>query len=198
MFTGTAPLGPSTAFFATSSLGSSGTGKSETALVNQFVQNAAQFHLQGNPDEMQATQIAQKLRDSISNNTPMAEIRVGDLSPNGATILANAFGESLTAAMAQQSVVGPLNVLQKMVPPGKNPAWNVFTLVNNQWMADREIIAPDEVPTVMLSIAEHQQRASALASLVPGEIPTKMLHTKYKEAYADKPAWISSIAPYFN
>lgn len=128
----------------------------------------------------------------------MPEIAVGALSPNAAAILANAFGASLAAAMAHQPVIGPLNVLQKMVPAGKNPGWNVFALVNNQLMADKDIITPDEVPAVMLSTADHQQRTSVVASLVPGAQPLTMLHLAYKQAYADRPAWITAIAPYFD
>lgn len=197
LFTSPPPLGPSSGFLAPSSLGSSGTGKSPSALVDQFVQASAQFQMAGNQDESQATRFAHNLHDSITMKTTMAEIAPGDLTPNAATILANAFGESLAAAMAQQSVIGPLNVLQKMVPSGKNAGWNALALVNSKLMADREIIEPDDVPAVVLSIADHQQRMSVVASLVPGELPAVMLHRAYKQAYADKPAWIASIAAYF-
>ena len=191
------PLGPSTAVLAPSSLSSSGTGKSPSILVDKFVHDAAQFQLSGNADKDQATRFAHTLSQSITAKTSVPEIAVGELTPDAAAILANTFGASLAAAMAHQPVIGPLNVLQKMVPAGKDRGWNVFALVNNQSMADKDIIAPDEVPAVMLSMADHQQRTSVVASLVPGPLPVTMLHLAYKQAYADKPAWLTSIAPYF-
>lgn len=197
LFGSAPPLGPSTAFLAPSSLGSSATGKSPSILVDKFVHDAAQFQLSGNSDKDQATQFAHKLSAAISAKTSVPEIAVGELTPNAAAILANTFGASLAAAMAHQPVIGPLNVLQKMVPAGKDPGWNVFALVNDKLMDDKDIITRDEVPAVMLSTAEHQQRTNTVASLVPGPLPVTMLHLAYKQAYADRPAWITSIAPYF-
>lgn len=179
------------------SLASSGTGKSTLALVNQFVQTAAQFNLDGTEDEIKATEFATKLRDSITNKTTLPEIAIGDLSPEVATILAGEFGESLAAAMAKQPVIGPANVLKKMVPSGKKAVFAVFQLIDTDTFAGWQLNPPDALPSVILPIADYEQRTKTNQQLILRHLPPKMLHERFEQAYGDKPEWLASIEHFF-
>jgi hypothetical protein len=196
-------LGPAGPWFASanplapSALASSGTGKSNAELVNQFVQAAANFQPSGNNDEVQASQVARRLRDSITQSRSFPEFTSRDLSAAGAGVLTNVFGESIVAALADRSAVGPLQVMQKLAASGKKANWSVLPLVSNEAMADREIIEPNEVPAVILSTADFQHRKSLVASMVPWALPADSLKGAYQKAYADKPEWIKAIAAYF-
>lgn len=195
-------LGPSGPLFASanplarSSLGSSGTGKTTSALVNQFVTTAADFKLSGNTDETQASHFAERLRDAITNSRTFPEFFSSNLTVNAADILVNHFGESIAAALADRSAIGPLQVMKKFTPRGKNAKWSIFPLVSNEVMEDKEIIEPNEVPAVILSTADYQHRKGIVAAEVPWAMPIALLRGAYKKAYADKPQWMSAIDSY--
>jgi hypothetical protein len=195
-------LGPSGPLFASanplgrSSLASSGTGKTTTTLVNQFVTTAADFSISANADETQASQFAERLRDAITNSRSFPEFFSSDLTPNAADILVNHFGESISAALADRSAIGPLQVMKKFAPSGKNAKWNSLPLVSSELMEDKEIIEPNEVPAVILSTADYQHRKGIVAAEVPWAMPVASLRGAYKKAYADKPQWMSAIDAY--
>lgn len=181
----------------TGSLGSSGTGASSKALVDEFISKAQGYSGGTSDDEVQAAQFATQLHEALTQKKPLAEIAAGTLSPEAATILANAFGSSLTAAMAQQPVIGPLNALQKMVPTGKTKKWSVFPLMGKDVMDGWKIDSPDTIPAVILPLAEYERFSKAVAELIPGPLPPNILLDRYKHAYGDKPEWLASIKPYF-
>jgi len=196
-------LGPAGPLFASanplarSSLASSGTGKTTSSLVNQFVQTAGSFNLSGSNDEIQATRFVNLLSNSIQNSQSFAEFFSSDLSVDGADILVNHFGESIAAALADRSAIGPLKVMKKLASSGGQSKWNVLALVSSEAMADKEIVEPNEVPAVILSTADYQHRKGIIDKEVPWAMPVAMLHGAYKKAYADKPQWIGAIAAYF-
>lgn len=196
-------LGPAGPLFASanplarSSLASSGTGKTNSSLVNQFVETAADFNISGSNDKVQASRFASLLSNSIQKSQPFAEFFSSDLSVNGADILIDHFDESITAALADRQAIGPLKVMQKLAPGGKQSKWSVLPLVSNDAMADKEINDPSEVPAVILTTADYQHRKGIIDKEVPWAMPVVDLHKAYKKAYADKPQWIAAIAPYF-
>lgn len=195
-------LGPSGPLFASanplarSSLASSGTGKTTANLVNEFVTTAADFDVSGNAHETLATRFAERLSKAITNSQGFPEFFSSDLSVEGAAILANHFGESIVAALADRAAIGPLQVMQKLAPSGKQSKWGVLALVSSEVMADKEIIEPNEVPAVILSTADYQHRKGIVASEVPWAMPVALLRGAYNKAYADKPQWLSAIDGY--
>lgn len=191
------PLNASAPVFSPGSLSSSGTGKSTAALIQQFVQQSENYDAGTTSDAILASKFAEQLRSSILTKKPLAEIEPKDLSPGAAIILMETFKETLPAAIAQQPVIAPLNALQKIVPAGKNPGWSTFVLVDDHWMTDREMNAPNEAAAVLLTTADHQYWTGVVTSLVPGPMPADMLHLAYKKAYASKPDWIHAVAAYF-
>ena len=190
-------LGPSGPLLGTGSLGSSGTSNSAKILVEAFLQKAAGYQGGSSADEQQAAQFAGELHGALTEKRALGEIAVGALTPGAATILAGVFGESLAAAMARQPVIGPLDVLQKMVPAGKTAAWGVLPLMGKDVMDGYKLDSPDTVPAVILPLAEYEQLKKALADLIHGPLPPSILLERYKQAYGNKPEWLASIKPYF-
>lgn len=190
-------LGPSGPLLGTGSLGSSGTSNSAKTLVEAFIHKAAGYQGGSSADEQQAAQFAGELHGALTEKKALGEIAVGALTPGAATILVGAFGESLAAAMARQPVIGPLDVLQKMVPAGKTAAWKVLPLIDKDAMAGYTLDSPDTVPAVILPLAEYEQLKKSLAELINGALPPSILLERYKQAYGSKPEWLASIKPYF-
>lgn len=190
-------LSSSTSPLAAGALGSSGTGKTTDKLVKQFVQDAAHFNLNGTQAEISATKFADTLRNSIVNKTTLPEFNTHQLDVDAATILADEFGENLAAAMAKQPVIGPAKVLQKMAPRGKNAGFVVFVLIRTDAMAGYELTPADELPAVILPLAEFQQRTSAANGLLKPRIDPQILHGYFQQLYSDKPAWLAAIAHFF-
>jgi len=175
-------------------LGPSASGSGELPdRVRRFCSNSENYANSGTVARDQAQRFAADLRRAILKNEAMAPVTTSALSVEAATILADRFGETITAAIAYKRVIAPYNVQQKFRGGMSEPLWKTFPLVDTQWAAGQ----PDTVPTVLLRIAEHDSVTSAMKQHLNNITTAADAKTAYQTAYEGLSTWITAIQPYF-
>jgi hypothetical protein len=138
-----------------------------------------------------------RLETAIQKKQPLILKEAAELTEETAEELAKHYGAQIADALAHNGAIGPYRLWKKFTS-GLGSQYQAHHILEKAMARDLQLAKNfDDLPSVILTDAQHKKITAALREKKPTINGVQDLWDTYQKVYKDHPHWLEAIKPYF-